>query len=54
MNVILLKQRLDLRRRFSNIHRSMNESAQLEVLRKINHYDELLREENLKREQVLR
>ena len=53
MNVLLLKQRLDLKRRFRNIHSSMNESAQLAVLRKINHFDELLREENLKREQNL-
>lgn len=51
MNVTLLKQRLDLQREFNNLHSKLNESIQMGMLRKINLINDVLREENLKREQ---
>lgn len=51
MNMTLLKQRLDLQRNFENLYSFMNESEQLNALRKIDNLNDVLREENLKREQ---
>lgn len=51
MNVTLLKQRLDLQREINNLHSKTNESVQMGILRKISYLNEILREENAKREQ---
>lgn len=51
MNISLLKQRSDLKRYLNKSSISLTESEQLAILRKIEYFNQILREENLQRGQ---